>query len=133
MQRHIELIGVTMIVIALAHAGFPRYFAWKEELSGLSLMNRQMMKVHSFFIALTVLLMGLLCVTSSAELIGTGLGRRIALGLGLFWAARLVIQLFGYSPQLWRGKIVETVLHVVLTTIWAYFSTVFLLIAAGKG
>ena len=65
-------------VVALAHAIFPRYFDWKEELAQLSLMNRQMMKVHSFFIALTVFLMGLLCLSSSTELIGTDLGRRIA-------------------------------------------------------
>ncbi len=83
-----------MIVIALAHAIFPRYFAWKEELASLSLMNRQMMKIHSFFIALAVFLMGLLCVTSSTELIGTELGRKIALGLGVFWTVRLLAQLF---------------------------------------
>ena len=122
-----------MIAIALLHVIFPRYFAWKEELASLSLMNRQMMKVHSFFIGLTLLLMGLLCVTSPADLLGTDLGRRVALGFGVFWTARLLIQLFGYSPRLWRGKALETVVHVVLTITWAYFSAAFLWIAAGRG
>lgn len=133
MTTHLDLIGVALISIALAHAVFPRRFAWKEELASLSLMNRQMMKVHSFFIALAVLLMGLLCLTSAADLIGTVLGRKIALGLGVFWGVRLLVQLFGYSPRLWRGKRLETVLHLALTVLWAYFTAVFLLIAAGRG
>ena len=58
MESHLELIGALMIVIALVHVVFPRYFAWKEDLASLSLVNRQMMKVHAFFIALAVFLMG---------------------------------------------------------------------------
>lgn len=131
MQQQLELIGGVMIVIALVHVVFPRYFAWKKELAGLSLVNRQMMQVHAFFIALTVLLMGLLCLTSSEALVRSELGRRVALGLGVFWTVRLLIQLFGYSPRLWRGKRLETALHVVATGVWTWFSVVFLRVGLG--
>lgn len=131
MATQLDLIGVSMIVLALAHAGFPRRFAWRHQLARLNLINRQMMKIHSFFIALTVLLMGILCLTSQTELVGTDLGRKVALGLGVFWTARLLVQLFGYSPRLWRGKKLETLLHFLLTSLWLWFSAVFLLIAAG--
>lgn len=131
MATQLDLIGFSMIALALAHAGFPRRFAWRHQLARLNLINRQMMKVHSFFIALTVLLMGILCLTSQNELIGTDLGRKVALGLGVFWAARLLVQLFGYSPRLWRGKKLETALHFLLTGLWLWFSAVFLAIAAG--
>ncbi len=132
MSTHLELIGGILIAIALAHAVFPRAFDWKHELARLSLMNRQMMKVHSFFIALALVLMGALCLSSADRLVGTELGRRVALGLGVFWTARLLVQLFVYSPRLWLGKGRETVAHVALTLTWAYFSAVFLAIAAGK-
>ena len=78
--------------------------------------------------ALAVGLMGLLCLTSAAELVGTALGRRVALGLGLFWLARLLTQFFGYSAALWRGKRFETVVHVGFSLLWAYVSGVFLLV-----
>ena len=47
-----------------------------------------------------VVLMGLLCLTSAAELIETNLGKKISLKLGVFWTVRLFIQFFGYSTNL---------------------------------
>jgi hypothetical protein len=129
MQSHLKIIGVLLIALGLAHAGFPRYFAWKKELAGLSLINRQMMYVHTFFIALIVLLMGVLCLTSSVEITGTPLGRKLSLGLAVFWAARLFAQLFGYSSKLWRGKRFETSVHIAFIILWAYLSAVFITIA----
>ena len=48
MHIHLKIIGVLLMSLALVHVIFPRYFHWKEELKDLSLMNRQMMKVHTF-------------------------------------------------------------------------------------
>ena len=126
MELHIKIIGTLLIVLALFHIIFPKYFNWQKELSSLSLINRQVMYVHTFFIAFGVFLMGLLCVTSSSELIETNLGRKIVLGLGVFWTIRLVIQFFGYSPKLWRGKTFETIVHVLFSAFWGYISFVFL-------
>lgn len=86
-----------------------------------------MMQVHTFFIALAVLLMGLLCVYSPHELTSSALGRTISLGLFVFWFVRLIVQLFVYSPSLWRGKTFETIVHVLFTCFWMYCSAVFLL------
>jgi hypothetical protein len=126
MEIHFKIIGVSLAVLALVHVIFPKYFNWKEELKSLSLINRQMMRVHTFFIALGVLLMGLLCLTSSTELTQTNLGKTISLGLGIFWTLRLFVQLFGYSARLWRGKTLETTIHVLFTLFWTYLSVVFI-------
>lgn len=128
METQIKIIGLLLIVLALIHVIFPRYFNWDQELKSLSLVNRQIMLVHTFFIALVVLLMGLLCLTSSTELVNTPLGNRLALGLGVFWAARLLIQFFGYSSALWKGKRFETLVHIVFSLFWVYLSIVFLAI-----
>ena len=90
MNRHLEIIGTAMILLALAHVFFPKHFGWKKELASLSLLARQMMYVHTAFIALAVLLMGVLCLTAPAELVGTPLGRKIALGLA---PARSILRL----------------------------------------
>ena len=79
MEQHLRITGSLLILLAFIHASFPRYFEWKKELGALSIINRQLMYVHSFFIALVILLMGILCLTSSAELTGTILGKRVAL------------------------------------------------------
>lgn len=128
MQIHLLIIGVVLVALALIHVIFPKYFNWQTELKLLSLINRQMMLVHTFFVALTVFLMGLLCLTSSNELIYTDLGRKISLGLGLFWITRFFIQFFVYSKDLWKGKLFETTVHAMFSILWAYFSFIFLFI-----
>ena len=131
MERHLEISGALLIGLALMHLAFPRYFNWREELQGVSLLTRQILHVHTFFIALSVLLMGLLCLTSARELTSTPFGRKIALGLFVFWCCRLAVQFLGYSSQLWKGKAFETTAHVVFSLFWAYLSAVFLLTALG--
>ena len=127
MLIHINIIGLILITLALVHIIFPKYFNWKKELKSLSLINRQMMTIHTFFIAFTVFLMGLLCLTSSSQLIESNLGKKISLGLGLFWSVRLFIQFFGYSADLWRGKKLETLIHILFSILWTYISSIFLI------
>lgn len=129
MSIHLQIIGALFMVLALIHVGFPRYFDWKQQLVSLSLINRQMMQVHTFFIAFVVFLIGLLCFTSAEELITTPLGRRICLGLGVFWGIRALVQWFFYSPELWRGRRFETSVHVVFSALWVYCAVVFIGVA----
>jgi hypothetical protein len=132
MEIHFSLIGIMLMALALVHVIFPSYFKWKEELPRLSLINRQMMMWHTFFIALTVFLMGLLCYTAAPELMGTPLGKRICLGLGVFWSLRMLVQFFGYSSALWKGKRFETIVHIVFSIFWIYLSAVFLWAGLGN-
>jgi hypothetical protein len=128
MEIHLNIIGILLIILALGHIIFPSYFNWEKELKSLSLINRQMMTTHTFFIALTVFLIGLLCLTSSKELIETNLGKKISLGFGIFWTIRLGFQFFGYSSELWKGKTFETIMHLLFSIFWAYLCIVFLMI-----
>jgi len=100
MELHYKIIGIVLIALAFVHIIFPNYFKWKEELRSLSLINQQIMKVHTFFIALVVFLIGLLCLTSSNDLINTELGKKVSLGFGIFWSFRLIIQFF--KCKIWR-------------------------------
>jgi len=124
---HLKIVGYLMLVLACIHIVFPKYFNWNKELKHLSLINNQMMRTHTFFIALTVGLMGLLCTTSALELTETALGKKITLGLGIFWSIRLLFQFFVYSSKLWKGKKFETSIHILFSMMWLYFSITFLL------
>lgn len=125
MYLHIKVIGLLLIALALVHIIFPKYFNWKNELKSLSLINKQMMTLHAFFIAFMVFLMGLLCLISTTDLINTKLGKTISFGLGIFWTTRLLVQFFGYSSKLWKGKTFETIVHILFSTLWLYFSIIF--------
>ncbi|MFD1000060.1 hypothetical protein ACFQ21_12125 [Ohtaekwangia kribbensis] len=125
---HIKIVGTFLILLSLLHVVMPRYFNWTQELSGLSLISKQIMYVHTFFIAFIVLLMGLLCLYSGTELASSTLGKHLSLGLFIFWFTRLLFQFFVYSPRVWRGKKLETFVHIVFSILWSYFSYVFFLV-----
>lgn len=126
MEIHFKIIGCLLISLSLIHLIFPSYFNWSDNLKSVSLINRQMMYVHTFFIALMVFLIGVLCLTSSDDLVQTTLGKRITFALGVFWVCRLIIQFFGYSSVLWKGKKFETAVHIFLSVFWTYLSVIFI-------
>ena len=125
MELHLKIIGVLLIGLAVMHIPFPRRFEWKKELTSLSLLNREMMYVHTLFVALTILLIGILCLTSATDLVNSPLGKRTCLGLAIFWGTRLFVQFFGYSSELWRGKTFETIVHILFSVLWTYITAVF--------
>jgi hypothetical protein len=123
----IQIAGIIQVLLAFVHFIFPRHFEWKKDLGTITLINRQLMYVHTFFIALVVLMMGVLCLFAATEIMNTKLGKIISFGLFLFWATRLVFQFFVYSPVLWKGKKFETIVHVIFSIIWIYLTAIFLL------
>ena len=126
MEIQFKIIGILLILLALVHFSFPKLFNWKQELNSVSLINRQLMYVHTFFIGLVVFLMGVLCFTSSYELTSTVFGKKISFGLSIFWGIRLFVQFFGYSSKIWKGKLFETSIHFLFALLWIYLTVVFL-------
>ena len=90
------------------------------------------MQVHTFFIAFTVFLIGLLCLVHSQNIVSTKLGKDIALGLTVFWGVRFLFQQFVYSKKLWKGKTFETIVHIAFSFLWIYFTIIFLFTYLGK-
>jgi hypothetical protein len=126
MEIHIKIVGSLSIALSLMHIIIPKYFKWKKEFSSLSLITKQIIYVHTFFIAFVLFLIGLLCLSYSRQLVYDPFGRVISLGLFGFWLTKLIFQFFVYSPKVWRGKTFETLMHVVFSLLWIYFSGVFL-------
>ncbi len=129
MELHLKIVGFILVILAFVHVIFPRYFAWKEQLKSLTLINKQLMYVHTFFIAVTTLLMGVLCILCANDLVTTFFGQKIAFGLALFWGMRLFFQFFVYSKDLWKGKRFETWVHLIFSILWLYITLVFSLVA----
>lgn len=125
MEIHIKVIGVIFMLLGASHIFFPRLFHWKEDLKSLMLINKQLMEIHTFFIAFMLVLFGLLCFYSSNDLLSTSLGNQLCIGLAVFWLVRLGVQLFGFSVVLWKGKRKETSIHLLLIILWSYIASVF--------
>jgi hypothetical protein len=128
MELHLKVTGCILIALAFLHVIFPKYFNWRKELSSVSLVNKQLMYVHTFFIGLVVSGMGVFCIYATDEIVYTKLGRQLSLGLFIFWGTRLFFQFFVYSPKLWKGKAFETFIHITFSVLWTYFSVVFFLV-----
>ena len=125
-ELHLRLAGLLQILLALLHLDFPRRFRWREELASLSLLNRQMFHVHTFFVCLVLVLFGALSLLAPDALLEpTRLARLVLFGIALFWAVRLYCQWFVYDPRLWRGQRFETTMHFVFTAVWCYFVAVY--------
>jgi hypothetical protein len=124
--HHLRVAGATLIFLALLHAAFPRRFKWHEETARLSPLNRQMFFVHSFFIAVTLALFGVLSFVIAGSLAApSAVSRTVLGGFVVFWLLRLLTQLFVYDASLWRGDRFNTAVHVLLAAFWTYLVSVY--------
>ena len=122
----LRISGVGLLGLFLLNFALPRKFNWREEMAHLSLINRRIFQVHAVFIAMILLMMGLLLVILPGALLKPdALARAVLIGLVAFWGARLVFQLFFYDSALWRGKRFETAVHVTFSTFWLILTCVF--------
>jgi len=123
---HLQAGGLAMASLVVLNLFVPSRFHWREELSRLSLVNRQIFQVHTIFLVLVLgLFSALLLTCASALLEPTRLSRAVLVGLTIFWALRMVVQWCFYSPTLWRGHRFNTVVHYVFSALWVYLTGVF--------
>ncbi len=119
LELPLRLGGLALLGLTLLHLVFPRRFQWKTDLAQLTLLNRQIFYVHTLFLCLVLIWMGLLAVLDPGALLTPSpLARWVNAGTAGFWLARLVIQFFGYSAELWRGKRLETFVHYAFSLLW---------------
>jgi hypothetical protein len=123
---HLRLAGVVMASLVVVNLLVPRRFHWREEMSRLSLVNRQIFQAHSVFLVLTLALFSALLLTCGAALLEpTRLSRAVLGGLTIFWGLRMLMEWCFYSPLIWRGHRFNTVMHYTFSVVWVYVTTVF--------
>jgi len=123
---HLQIVGVLLMVLGLSHALFNRYFGWDAELAGVSLFTRRVFFVHTFFIAMTVTMMGAFSAMYAGALVEPqALSRAILAGMVVFWGSRLVAQFTAYESAIWRGDRFRTRMHVAFSIFWFYVTGTF--------
>lgn len=118
---HLQIVGAMLILLGLSHAFFNRYFGWGQELASVSLFTRRIFFVHTFFIALGVVLGGAVSFLYADALLTPGtLSRAILAGMLAFWLCRLLAQFVAYDSAIWHGNRFRTRMHIAFTALWSY-------------
>jgi hypothetical protein len=118
------LAGLVQVAIASANFFLPAKLNYKENLSRVSPIIRQIFVVHSVYIVGVVLLFAVVTFGFAGELAsGHGLGRFLAASIALFWFLRLPLQVFYYDMSLRRahraGDLAMTVALLFLSGTYA--------------
>ena len=122
----IRLSGAMLIALGAAHVWIAKYLEWKSDAAKMTLVNRQIFWVHSFYIALLMTLLGGLSLLLPEALVRRdSLSRAVLAGMTLLWVLRLIIQWFVFDRSLWRNHARNRAVHFLLTAWWTWLSGVF--------
>ena len=121
-EANLRVVGVLLLAIAALGVAVHRHFGWGAEIRRLTLLTRQVFLIHSAFVTLTIILLGVLLAGFAPALLAPGvLPRALLVGLLVMWSARMLAQWFFYDPSLWRGDRLNTFMHVLFSVIYVYF------------
>lgn len=97
------LAGFVQMAIACANVFLPQKLNYRDNLSRVAPIIRQVFTVHSLYIVGVVLLFAAVTFGFAGELAsGHGLGRFLAAAMALFWLCRAPVQLLYYDKSLRR-------------------------------
>lgn len=122
----LRIAGGGLLLLAILHVPIGTHLKWIEEAKRMSPVNKSIFHVHTFFICVVLVLMGLPCVLEPEIFLETSrAGRWLTWSISAFWALRLYFQWFVYPTDLWRGKAMETAVHVWFTLVWTALAGLF--------
>jgi hypothetical protein len=93
------------LLFAVFHLLFWKIFKWDMELSKLSFLNRAVMQVLNLCLTFCFLLFSYISFFHTSELLTTGLGHAVLVGIAVFWLLRAAEQVIFFKLKHW-GSIV---------------------------
>jgi hypothetical protein len=103
--RLLWLAAGIQILMAASNIFLPGILKYKENLSRVSPIIRQMFLVHSIYLVAVVLLFAMITAGFSSELAsGYGLGRFLSAAIAIFWLCRMPVQFFYYDAHLRKSN-----------------------------
>ena len=122
----LRLAGAGLIGLAFLHIPMATKLKWRDDAAKMSRLNEAVFHVHTIFICLVLVAMGLPCLLDPGVLLEkTRAGAWGAWTLCLFWAYRLWCQWFTYKPAWWKGLRFETSMHWLFSGVWLFLSVLF--------
>lgn len=122
----LRIAGAGLVIQAFAHIHLQKRLNWTEEAARMSPFNAAVFHVHTFFICLVLVMMGLpLAIDPGLLLEKSKIGAWATWSLCVFWGCRLWCQWFTYDPAWWKGQRFETAMHWVFTGVWLALTVIF--------
>jgi hypothetical protein len=82
--------GIYNLLFGIFHLSFWKLFNWGEELSHMSPINRAVMQMLNVAVIVFLFMMACVSMVYSDEMVTTGLGKTLLLGISIFWITRLI-------------------------------------------
>lgn len=122
----IVLAGLGQLAIVIGSLAIPKVLGWKEELTVLKPLTRQLFWTYAGYIWGTNLFFGLLSALAADTLMdGSLLAAAVSGFIALYWGARLIIQFaFFHESGAPTGPALRAA-EVVLVILFAYFTLVY--------
>lgn len=119
--------AVGQCLIAILATQMTRLLHWEDDLARMSLLVREVFKIHAYFLIFTLLLFAVLTWRFAPDIAAGGqpLAAWLAGGIALFWSIRTVFQWTFYSREHWRGKRRETAVHWTLTLVYGSWAVLY--------
>ena len=129
-QEHLVVLlriaAAIQLCVAVLNLQLVRVLDWRPELQRMPLLVREVFQVHLWFISLTLTIFATLTWRFARDMAGTNeMADWLALGVGVFWSVRAVMQIAYYSARHWRGKLAPTFVHVALLLVYSCMSAVY--------
>ncbi len=122
----LRIAGAGLILLAILHVPISRHLKWHEDAARLTPINASIFHVHSFFICLVLVMMGLPCALDPLVFLEKSrAGAWMSWSFAAFWAIRFYFQWFVYRVDLWRGKRMESYLHWWFSFVWIALTLLF--------
>ncbi len=86
------ICGIHIILFAIFHVAFWKFFNWRNDLKKLILANRAIMQISNILLIYIFLFIALLCFFFTKELYTTNIGKALLCGVSLFWFIRTIEQ-----------------------------------------
>jgi hypothetical protein len=128
MKTLLQTVAGMQLVIAALNLFLVPLLQWKDDLKRMPLLLREVFQVHAWFITITLAIFGIITFRFVDDFAAetNPLSRWLAMGIGLFWVIRTILQVTYYSSSHWRGRLGRTAVHIVLLAVYGGFATVYL-------
>ena len=134
LEFFLRLAAFAQLGVAVLNFFLIRIMKWRSDLDAAPLLIREVFQIHIYFISITLAIFGALTWRFAGEIATAAhpLCIWLAIGIGVFWAVRSVMQWTHYSAVHWRGDRIRTLIHWMLFLGYGAFAAVYFT-AAGRG
>jgi len=127
LEFFLRLAALAQLGVVVLNLFLVRLMNWRPDLDAMPLLLREVFRIHVYFISITLAIFGVLTWRFAAEIAAAAqpLCVWLAIGIGIFWAIRSVMQWSHYSTVHWRGDRLRTLIHWMLFLGYGGFAAVY--------